>query len=147
MKNVVIWAVIASVLAGCSLGRLNPFNWFDRGEAEAQLEAEAEAPDLSEVLVSVSRVRAEQTTGGVILRATGLAPRQGYHDARLKLVGSDGGVLRFEIRAFAPEAAERVGSERSRLILTGLFLPTSELTGISRITVSAATNATTVSAR
>ncbi len=144
------------LLAGCSgggsLGSLNPFNWFkNTGNASQSGAALTLAPRRGYTAVTDTRPLIDQITGlsidktasGAIIRATGLAPAQGYHSADLVLVSAISGELTYEFRTRAPGTVLRIGSERLREIIAGTHLSQSQLRGVRRIRVVAAQNSRT----
>jgi hypothetical protein len=133
-------------LAGCGGGlNLNPFTWFGDGEDEVRrleavdLGASAETRPL---VVQVTSLVVERVPGGIIVRATGLPPTQGYFDAGLTLEGPvDGGVLPLAFRASPPPEPQAVSTVASREIVVGYYLADRELDGATRISVRGGRNA------
>ncbi|NBZ87708.1 hypothetical protein [Stagnihabitans tardus] len=134
-----------TMLASCG-GRLNPFNWFRRRKPEVVDQTGFTAPeDPRGLMERVTSVKVEETSTGVILRATGLAPAQGYHDAELVGLPLDAeGVKVFEFRVTEPLTATGPGPERSRTITVAAALSFYQLDQIAEIQVRAATNAVVV---
>jgi hypothetical protein len=132
------------LVAGCG-GRLNPFKWFQR-QPKVAVEAAPETADPRGLMARLLEVKIEETTSGVLLRATGLAPMQGYYDA--ELVGlplDESGVKTFEFRVSPPETPTGPGSERTRQITAAVAITPYQL-GLARsIRVVAAENAMTIS--
>ena len=130
------------LLASCG-GRLNPFNWFKGRRPKVVDETGfAAPPDPRGLMERVTGVKVEETSTGVILRATGLAPMQGYHDA--ELVGlpiDEAGVKVFEFRVTEPLVGTGPGPERSREITVAAALSFYQLDQISEIQLRAAQNA------
>lgn len=96
---------------------------------------------------SVEALVVERLPGGIIVRATGLPPMQGWHNAQL--VRENGtsagpGVLVYSFRAIPPIEQTRVSTQQSREIVAGAFLSDLELAGVSSIRVLAARNVRTV---
>ncbi len=132
-----------------SESRLNPANWFGGSET---VEADTSNPyrDPRPLIDEVTELRLEKIPGGAIVRATGIASRQGYYDGELVL-GNGGvvvdGVLAFQFRVSPPVSATRVSTERSREIIVGQFLSDQDLSQVRTIQVNGATNALVVRRR
>ncbi|WOI55110.1 hypothetical protein [Palleronia sp. LCG004] len=107
-------------------------------------EPQAVAIDPRPLIAEIVSVAAEPAPSGVILRATGRAPVQGYYQGALLPVPSAPGSLTFQFRAAQPTEAGRVSTPRSREVTVALALDTEELAGISELRVSGATNALAV---
>ena len=119
--------------------RLNPFNWFGRSERAQPVvapEAQVVPGDPREQVADVTALVIEQVTGGAIVRATGLAPRQGYWQAELvpRDVDDKGGLV-FDFLVFPPTRATGVSTPQSREIVVAYFLSTFKLQSIGTITV------------
>ena len=137
-----------------SIGSLNPFTWFGAGKAApSDTAVRSLAPrrgyirviDTRPLIDQITGLSVDRTPGGVIVRATGLPPSQGYYNADLVQVASpNAGELAFEFRISPPPQAPRIGTVWSREIVTGTFLSDARLTGIRRFRVSAARNERTV---
>ena len=85
----------------------------------------------------------EPSPGGVIIRAQGLPPTQGWWDAGLVNVTDDkspAGTLVYEFRVRPPLAPTPVGTTQSRRIDAGAYANTMELGGIRSIMVKGAQN-------
>jgi hypothetical protein len=106
-------------------------------------------PDLPDAVpVPMREATLERGYGGVILRATGVAPTQGYFDATL-LAENGGapdasGALTVRLVAVPPLAPEAVGPERTRLLLTAAFVQDLELRDIRAFRVVAAGSSVTL---
>lgn len=149
--------LISSVLlAGCGQSRLNPLNWFGRSqEVPVSNETGPVNPLIprksafarkdpvynGQLVASIREIKVEPVPGGAIVRATGLADRQGYWDVRLELQ-NDGipvdGKITYEMRAVA--GAKTLGSERSRLLTVAAFITEQDLAGVRSIEVIGAQN-------
>ena len=134
--------VMVLTLGACGAvrdSRFNPFNWFGRSER-----AEPVAPDAVQVVpgdareqvATVTALVIEQVSGGAIVRATGLAPRQGYWQAELvpRPVDDKGGLV-FDFLVFPPVGATGVSTTQSREITVAYFLSNFKLQEIGLITV------------
>jgi hypothetical protein len=146
-KALITLAVLIA-LAGCarvSESRLNPLNWFGRGHKVETVVVEPSASiDPRNLVAQVATLRVEQVPGGAIVRATGVAERQGYFDAQLLPVGGEvavKGVLTYYFKVSPPITQTRVGTARSREIVVGRFVSNQTLQGVKQIRVNARTNA------
>ncbi|MBA3324260.1 MAG: hypothetical protein H0T41_02945 [Rhodobacteraceae bacterium] len=149
----------AVLLAGCSL----PFGSIPASERNADspevvrdeerglltglfTRAPRDLPDA--VPVPMREAALERGYGGVILRATGVAPTQGFYDAAL-VAENDGvpdaaGVLTVALVAVPPETPVDVGPERTRLLLTAAYLSERELRDIRALRVVSAASSVTL---
>ena len=149
-------AALASVLllgaCGDSAGsRLNPLNWF--GHRQPQ-QAETLTPkggypntaDRRPLIAKIVALKVDKTPDGVIIRATGLPPTQGYWKAAL-LAENDAkpvkGVVTYRFVAVPPLKPAAVSTARSREITVAATLTNVQLQGVHRIKVVAASNAFT----
>jgi hypothetical protein len=141
MRRTILAAlVIATALGGCARlreSRLNPFNWFGRGERTEVVAVEQAAPgDPRQLVADVTALNIEQTPTGAIVRATGLPPTQGFWDAELVEVATDDpSVVLYEFRVFPPEGGAAAGTPRTREIEAGAFLTVGQLETVRTITV------------
>ena len=157
LRTTLLSTAVLLTLSGCariSDSRLNPFNWFGNStEATAVAPADRRplVPEGRRVAIVDSRPMVQTITAlsidrapsGAIVRATGVAPTQGYFNAELVEVGISNGVLMLEFRAQAPTGFQAQGSARSREINAGYIIDTTTLAGIRSVRVQAATNART----
>lgn len=140
---------ITMTLAGCGTvreSRLNPFNWFGGSEETAPQPALPGAPVDRRILVeNVVAMAVERMPGGVIVRATGMPPTQGYWDAELVARPVEGGQIVYDFRVFPPITGAAVSTPQSRVIEVATFLSDfrMESEGIRQISVQGATNART----
>ena len=151
MKKPLI-ALVASafLLSGCAAARdsrLNPFNWFGRGQQEDTLATEVEGlqtiPDGRELVAEVISLEIDRTPGGAIIRAVGLPPTQGFYDGELVAEdadGAQGGVLSYQFRIAESPRFEVVSTQRSREVVVALFLSNVKLEGVRSIRVVASQN-------
>lgn len=129
------------LLAACG-GRLNPFTWFRRKPRVSEEANYAPPADPRGLVARVLEAKVEETSTGVLLRARGLTPMQGYHDAALVgLPVDDQGVKTFEFRLAAPLVPTGPGPEASREITVAVALSLYQLQQISSLRVVAAENA------
>ncbi len=113
--------------------------------------ARAAAPLLGgvETLISETALR------GVILRAAAVPATQGWYGAAFRRAGGADprdpraappadGTLTLELRAFPPAGPMPVGSPASRRVHTAIFLPESDLDGVTRFDVRTAQGVVTL---
>ena len=158
-KSVLAMLVGATVLSGCATVRdsaLNPLNWFgSRSDPTVAVPRDQLPPlvpegagvqiiDQREVIAQVTEARLERTADGALLRATGIAPAQGFFNAQLVRVASDSAsVLRFQFRAQRPAGEAIIGSAASREITVATPLSEQTLVGIRSVIVEGASGAVT----
>lgn len=157
LRPILLGFAIVLTLAGCariSDSRLNPFNWFgDSREAAAADPAERRplvpegrrvvVTDARPLVTQVTALTVDRTAAGAVVRATGLAPTQGFFNAQLVNAGVANGVLTLDFRAQAPTGFEAVGTARSRQITAAYVIGSNDLAGIRTVRVQAAENART----
>lgn len=149
------------IVAGCGNSRLNPFNWFGRGQSEPVATAEnanplipkrsngllyrPKAPYPGVLIAKVTDLKIERIPGGAIVRATGIGHFQGSYEVRLVPADQNQATdktLTYEFRANLPPSRGRVqGSEWSRTITAAANLTDNQLAEIRTIRVVAAENA------
>lgn len=145
----------ALAVTGCARlaeSRLNPLNWFGGSQpvaAAAQVPtrplipegALAAVADTRQPIAEIAAMAVERTPGGAIVRATGLAPTQGWYNAQLVPVAAEAGVLAFEFRVEPPPGYEAEGSPATRTITVARALDAADLAGVTTIRVIGAQNA------
>ena len=153
-------ACLVLTVSGCSRlagSPVNPMNWFNK-DREAPV---ATAPTATQPLVPTKRdvigvdsrdliaqvISAEiaQTPSGAILRATGVAPTQGYFNAELVLESIQNRTATYAFRVERPARFEIEGTTASRTITAATVLSAGDLAGIRTVIVKGAGN--TVTAR
>ncbi|WP_420567789.1 hypothetical protein [Thalassovita sp.] len=161
-KSLLTLTVAALVLSGCGNSRLNPFNWFGRGQPAAPVAVSGEtnpliplgrngrpltkeAPYLGAPIAQVTEVRVERVPGGAIVRATGIGHYQQSFDVQLTPL-NDGqavnGTISYRFDAYVPPAGNRVvGAPSSRQLTAAAFLTDNELAGVRKIRVESKGNA------
>lgn len=167
-KSLMILLAASLVLSSCSSwseSRANPRNWFGKSRSQPVstvpddsvatnplipqrsgrgLLERPDAVDLSVPVYVVSELVVEPTPTGAIIRATGLAQRQGAYAAVLRPDEPDGqsekGVLSFTFRVVYPEDATPAGSEHTRTIFAAQTLSRKNLEGIHTVRVRGETN-------
>ncbi|MCC5955632.1 MAG: hypothetical protein JJU07_05975 [Natronohydrobacter sp.] len=148
-------AALALVLAlgACgSIGqsRLNPMNWFGRESTETLAPSGGwnSTVDRRALVPAVTELEVIPTTGGALVRASGLTATQGWWDVELRPVNDErplDGALIYEFVVASPRGAAATSTEASRTVTAGVKISTSRLQGVSRIIVRGAQNARTVS--
>ena len=172
MRTIVAILVISSVaLGGCGRlrdSRVNPANWFGKGQStpieqpQEQAEEQYVNPLIPErpsklrlfkkrkdrpyegtPVGQITDVTVERTIGGAILRVTAVSPRQGAFDVRLIPANKENepidGVLTYSIRALQPTDTA-IGSTRSRTLVVAEPIDQSLLERTRTIRVVAAEN-------
>lgn len=128
-------------LAACGT-RLNPFNWFGRGEETEEVVAADAVVDPRPLVPQITRLVVDPHPSGAIVRVTGLPPRQGWYDgALLRVPGTEPGVLAYQLRAYPPHYRTLVSTPASREIVVATFVSDDRLAGIREIRVSGGLNA------
>ncbi|MGI1661415.1 hypothetical protein ACRDNQ_04165 [Palleronia sp. KMU-117] len=142
------------LLSGCSSGwsesNLNPMTWVGRSDTpESLVPVEQQLfVDARPLMTELTALSVDPTPGGVILRATGIPPTQGYWDGELVVENANpapvNGVLSFQFRILPPPAgtpaAATVGGTRSREVVVGKFISRQELAGVTTLRVVAERN-------
>ncbi len=147
LRAALILSVIVS-LAACD-SRINPLNWFG-GDREQRVRVDPDDPSRvtlidSRVFISeITQLSVEQTTAGAIIRATGVAPSQGYFDAELVMIERTESSVVYDFRVAQPLGN---GLQGIQDIFVGTELSVGELAGVRTITVIAANNRRTVTRR
>lgn len=138
---------LVMLLSACGAmreSRLNPLNWFRRS-APAQTTAlvlPGDQVDGRPLVEQVLTMAVEPMMGGVIVRATGLPPTQGFWDGELvaRPLGEDGALV-YDFRLVPPLVTSDVSTQRSREVTVAAFLSNIKLEKITSITVQGAQNA------
>ena len=161
----VLAILLVTTLAACSgsgsagsagsMASLNPFNWFGnrngtpadaaRTPTLAPARGYVQAVDTRPLIDQITALVAEKTASGVIFRATGLAPSEGYHSAELVAIASaKTNELVYEFRARPPKNRVRIGPTRLREVVAGVHLTRARLMGIRVVRVIAGRNSRSV---
>lgn len=124
---------------------VNPSNWFSGAQADATVPVATELPGDPRPLVDrLLSMQIENHSTGVIVRATGLPPTQGYWNAELVAQPVDeNGKLVLDFRLIAPAPGAPVVNQRSREITVGYDVTAFQLQSISSIEVRSASNSMT----
>ena len=165
-KTLTVLLVSSLFVTACGIrdSRINPLNWFGRAQSEpiaketkpvnpliprtnglfsrSRDEKEAFAGRPFEQVIDLT---VERIPGGAIIRATGLAARQGIYEVQLTPANEDetpvDGVLTYRIEGLRPSRRTRVGTQPTREVTAGRQLTDRELRGVTEIRVEALTNA------
>ena len=142
MKRVLILGTILGLtLAGCGKSNLNSLLWF-KPRKGAEVQAYTPPVDPRGLIDKVISLQIEPIRTGVLVRATGLPPSQGFWDAALVPLPDDGsGHLVFEFRIFPPVVATAAGTPPSREITAAVSVTKFHLEGVTSIEVKGAQNA------
>lgn len=167
MRRVVTVLMMSSLtLAGCSGfrdSRANPANWFgtsrtveaaptsgaqtanplipEKSDSILQRKSDAELYQGTPIY-AVQDVVIERSSGGAIVKATGLSLRQGAFDVRLIPENKGepvGGVLTYTMRAVQRTDTPQ-GPEQTRRVSAGQFISTQTLDAVGEIRVLGQTN-------
>lgn len=150
MKNIILSVATIGLLASCSgSGSVSSLNPFRRAPApEESLVTSTRAPDGRELIATITELRAEPTRNGIILRAHGKAPVQGFYFVELSETNrgfpDETGTLTFELRGRPPETPLAANTDRSRDIMAGVFISNLELKSVRALRVVAAQNQITI---
>ena len=146
MKQAVA-AILVLSLTGCggfSDSKWNPRNWGGKDKAATSVEP-VQKPDPAlldprSMMASVTEVRTDRSAGGVILRATGVAPGPGYWGAELVPLAEEtpvDGVLVYLFRVSPPTETSVPGPTR---LTAARFVADSALEDARGIVVRAESN-------
>lgn len=129
--------------------RLNPMNWFGRDSTETLVPSGGwgTGTDRRALVPFVTEMEVIQTTGGALLRASGLTATQGYWDVELRALNDErpvDGALIYEFVVAAPRTQTPVSTEASRTVTAGVKIANTRLGGVRRIEVRGAQNARSV---
>ncbi len=155
LRPILLTLCVALTLTGCARiaqSKLNPLNWFGRGQVIAPANPEDRKPlipagattqlaDTRGLIDTIINLTIDRSPAGGIVRATGVAATQGYFNAQLVLVSSDNGLLVYEFRVETPRGFEQIGTQASRQITAAVTLTMQQLAGVRQIQVRGARNA------
>ncbi len=127
----------------------NPRNWFGRStaapvvpDARDALLPEKSALSRPEVgyqgqrVEQVSELSLERIPGGAMIRAAGIAERQGAYDVRLVPQGGpDKGVQTYEMQVQYPPRATSQGPAQTRVVTAALAMTEQQLEGVRTVRV------------
>ncbi len=141
-RALILVTVVGLTLAGCGKSNLNPLHWFSKARKGTQVQAYTPPVDPRGLIDQVVSLQIEPIRTGVLVRATGVPPTQGFWDAALVALPNDGsGKLVFEFRIFPPTVAASAGSQPSREITAVASVTKFNLDGITSIEVKGGQNA------
>lgn len=133
-------ALVLSSCASVRNSRLNPFNLFGNSTPSTNVAAPETRVDQRLLVQQVTGLVLEPSPGGVIVRATGLPPTQGYWEAELVPGEVTDGKIVYEFRVFPPLSRKIVATPRSREIEVAAYLSNNKLAKINEISVQGASN-------
>lgn len=166
-KTLILLLATALTLSACGTirdSRVNPFNWFGPSRSvpvAAQREnanpliprrngffsrgRARETVYVGRPFEQITDVTVEPVPGGAIVRATGLAARQGIYDVRLTPVTADetaeNGVLAYRLEGVRPRRNTPVGAVPTREVIAARRLTDQQLFGVREIRVEGQLNA------
>ncbi|WP_299875272.1 hypothetical protein [uncultured Sulfitobacter sp.] len=165
-KTVSLLLVATLTLSACGAvrdSRVNPFNWFGQSRSvpvEPQAQTNPLIPTRGGLFASarekaaeyngspfdqVTNLTIERIPGGAVIRATGLAARQGSYDVRLTPVNEDeeavDGVLAYRLERVLPATRTNVGAQPTREVIAARHVTDQMLRGVRVIRVEARRNA------
>lgn len=163
-KTLPLLLAAALVLSACAAvrdSRINPFNWFGQSRSEPIEAAENTNPliprrsglfgnNREEVYLGrpfeqVTALTIERVPGGAIVRATGLAARQGIYAVQLTPENDEeepvDGVLTYRLEGVRPNRATPVGTQPTREVVAARRLSDQQLRGVRSIRVEGQLNA------
>lgn len=153
-------------LGACGMvreSRVNPFNWFGQSRSEPVQQVENtnplipksgglfsrartdEAVYIGRPFEQVTDLTVERIPGGAIIRATGLAARQGIYAVQLTPKNEAelpvDGVLTYRLEGIRPSKPTPIGSKPTREVTAARKLTDQQLAGVQRIRVEGQLNA------
>ncbi|MGC1496102.1 MAG: hypothetical protein WA790_09850 [Sulfitobacter sp.] len=166
-KTLSILLISTLTLTACGAVReskVNPFNWFGQSRSEAIQTKKNTNPLIPEKsggifaglraqdavydgrpFEQVTNLTIERIPGGAIVRATGLAARQGYYEVQLTAANEDelpvDGVLTYRLEGVRPGFNTNVGTKPTREVTAARRLTDQELRGVRSIRVEGQLNA------
>lgn len=166
-KTFTLLVVGALGLSACGFGqsRLNPVNWFGQSRS-VPIEGEAaeavnplipktgglfsRTPEEKEAYLGrpfeqITTLAIERVPGGAIVRATGLAARQGIYEVQLTPANPDeeavNSVLTYRLEGIRPTRPTPVGTKPTREVTAARKLTDQQLRGVRSIRVEGVENA------
>ena len=164
-KTIPLLLVATLVLSACATirdSRVNPFNWFGQSRSERIAQPENTNPLIprggglfsrrvkedvyyGRPFEQVTDLTVERVPGGAIVRATGLAARQGYYEVQLTpanaLEEPVDGVLTYRLEAVRPTKPTPVGTPPTREVIAARRVTDQQLRGVRQIRVEGQLNA------
>ncbi|MEP5729779.1 MAG: hypothetical protein ABJL67_10415 [Sulfitobacter sp.] len=159
--------LVVGACAGVRESRVNPFNWFGQSRSTPIERTEntnplipqqggglfsrrraSDAEYAGRPFDQVTNLTIERVPGGAIIRATGLAARQGIYLVQLTPENEDeepvDGVLTYRLEGVLPEKGTRVGTEPTREVIAARRVSDRQLRNVTRIRVEGQRNAQVV---
>ena len=155
--------LIVGACASVRESRVNPLNWFGQSRSEPVAVVEntnpliptrsglfsnrraAEAVYDGRPFEQVTNLTIERVPGGAIIRATGLAARQGIYAVQLTPDNEDelpvDGVLTYRLEGIRPTAQTPIGTTPTREVIAARRVTDQQLAGVRRIRVEGQLNA------
>ena len=166
-KTLSILLVSTITLTACGAvreSRINPFNWFGQSRSEAiqsKKNTNPLIPEKSGGIFSslrakdaeyagipyeqVTNLTIERVPGGAIIRASGLAARQGYYAVQLTPANEDelpvDGVLTYRLEGVRPSVNTPAGTAPTREVIAARRVTDQTLRGVQTIRVEGQQNA------
>ncbi|MCJ8139386.1 hypothetical protein [Falsirhodobacter halotolerans] len=132
--------ILGTTLGGCN--RLNPGTWLNSGGDTPAPTQTVVTEDPRPLIAQVTEVEVDRTPNGAIVRATGVAPTEGwYGPALIAQTAQPDGTLILKFHATAPATAMPTGTTTSRQIVAATALTNATLANTRRIVVQGASNA------
>lgn len=148
MRNILILLTFATGITGCSF---NMPGFLGSSSNDGTYEINGEEFLIAPVPISLRSTHVERTWNGIIVRAEGVAPAQGYYSAALRASSTppdtERGIYYLDLVAIPPEAVLVIGPERTRELRAAIFLPDRYLKKVNTIHVSGQQRTDTVSVR
>ncbi len=165
-KTFILLLAAALTLSACGYvrdSRINPFNWFGRSQSvpiAGEVNTNPLIPQRGGLLSGfraeeavyagrpfeqVTDLTIERVPGGAIIRATGLAARQGIYAVQLTPANEDelpvDGVLIYRLEGVRPAANTPVGTIPTREVIAARRVTDQTLSGVRTIRVEGQLNA------
>lgn len=165
-KTLTLLLVSSLTLAACGAvrdSRVNPLNWFGQARSEPVEAAQNTNPlipkggglfanarvkedlYLGRPFEQVTNLTIEQVPGGAIIRATGLAARQGIYAVQLTPENEEeepvDGILTYRLEGIRPARNTSVGAVPTREVIAARSLTQQQLRGVRSIRVEGQQNA------
>lgn len=142
-RPLVLIALLPLAACGQNVSVWAPKTWFGYGQVPEDTQvAPAESEDPRPLVASVTSASLERANGGVIVRATGLPPTQGWWLAELMPAPIENGELVLDFRLSAPLDQANQGTPRSRQVTVAYLISSYSLErdGITRVVVRGESN-------
>ncbi|MFC6638346.1 hypothetical protein GV827_00295 [Sulfitobacter sp. JBTF-M27] len=165
-KTIPLLLAASLALGACATvrdSRINPFNWFGQSRSEQLEQPQSTNPLIpkrggffasrraeQEIYVGrpfeqVTDLTIERVPGGAIIRATGLAARQGIYAVQLTPANEQeeavDGVLTYRLEGIRPTRPTPVGTKPTREVIAGRRVTDQQLQGVRQIRVEGQLNA------